>query len=159
MSKIIKYINAKPHIVLWSLAFVFLAYSVYCQFYFPEATLDINVHDTYFVISHVHFFQLPVIWFGLCGLAYWVLFKFKIKLINWLTITHLVLTFLLFVAVLFPNLFTIVDSRFDGNNYPIALYKLDENSVVMIAVFFLGLVQLIYFLNIFISLVCRRLVK
>jgi len=146
-----KYFVHKPHILLWGLTSIFLGYYIYYGFYYSDSTLDINIHDTYIVIAHAHFFNLLVTWFGLCGLGYWILYRYKVKLINWLTSIHIGFTILLSVIIFFPNLFTIVDNKFDKNVFPITMYILDTGMVMVTALFFIILIQPIYFLNICIA--------
>ncbi len=143
--KFIQNIKAKPFITLWGLAFIFLVYTLYSQFYLIDTTLDINVHDTYYVIALRHVYSLLLIWFGLCGLGYWVvLSKFSIKLIDWLTIANLVFSLIgLFQIILPINIFQ-QEPRYYSNT---AFYKGDY--LLSILLFFIG--QIIYFLNVLLS--------
>lgn len=55
----------------------------------PNSILDINVHDTYFVISNYHCTLVLFTLYFLTGLLYWVFEKLpKKRLINPLTIIH-----------------------------------------------------------------------
>ena len=58
-----------------------------------DAVLDINIHDTYFVITHLHFEILISILFGIIGIGYWIMLKTGRKLSKWLNWTHIGLTF------------------------------------------------------------------
>tara|TARA_B100002003_G_C14113947_1_gene535800 strand:- start:1344 stop:1715 length:372 start_codon:yes stop_codon:yes gene_type:complete len=53
-----------------------------------EHSLMLNIHATYFVINHLDFAGLIVIFFGLFGLAYWLMDIFNKKLISWMTAYH-----------------------------------------------------------------------
>ncbi|KOP38447.1 hypothetical protein DBB36_12890 [Flavobacterium sp. WLB] len=58
----------------------------------PDSTLDINVHDTYFVIAHIHIAVVLSLLYFLMGLGYWFIQKvFKKQLIKYLTAIHIVI--------------------------------------------------------------------
>lgn len=58
----------------------------------PDSTLDINVHDTYFVIAHIHIAVVLSLLYFLMGLGYWFIQKvFKKQLIRYLTAIHIVI--------------------------------------------------------------------
>src|SRR5690606_36301779 len=54
--------------------------------------LDINVHDTYYVIEHGVISILISIIFGIIGLGYWIMQKANRRLSKWLNLIHIVLT-------------------------------------------------------------------
>lgn len=58
-----------------------------------DAVLDINVHDTYYVIAYLHLATLISILFGIIGIGYWIMQKTNRKLSKWLNWTHVGLTF------------------------------------------------------------------
>jgi len=58
-----------------------------------DAVLDINVHDTYYVIAYFHLATLISILFGIIGIGYWIMQKAGRKLSKWLNWTHVGLTF------------------------------------------------------------------
>ena len=58
-----------------------------------DSLLDINVHDTFYVISHRHLTLLFSVIFGVIGLGYWSVYKLKGRLTKWMTLTHIILTF------------------------------------------------------------------
>lgn len=58
-----------------------------------DATLDVNVHDTYYVIAYLHIAILISIIFGIIGIGYWIMHKADRKLSKWLNWTHIGLTF------------------------------------------------------------------
>ncbi|SHH29471.1 Cytochrome C and Quinol oxidase polypeptide I [Flavobacterium sp. CF108] len=58
----------------------------------PDSTLDINVHDTYFVIAHIYIAVVLSLFYFLMGLGYWFIQKvFKKQLIKYLTAIHIVI--------------------------------------------------------------------
>ena len=58
-----------------------------------DTVLDINVHDTYYVIAYLHFAILISILFGIIGMGYWIMQKANRKLSKWLNWAHVGLTF------------------------------------------------------------------
>jgi len=58
-----------------------------------DAILDINVHDTYYVIAYLHLAIMISILFGIIGIGYWIMKKADRKLSKWLNWTHIGLTF------------------------------------------------------------------
>ena len=58
-----------------------------------DAILDINVHDTYYVIAYLHLAIMISILFGIIGIGYWIMQKAGRKLSKWLNWTHVGLTF------------------------------------------------------------------
>lgn len=58
-----------------------------------DAVLNINVHDTYYVIAHLHLATLISILFGIIGIGYWIMQKADKKLSKWLNWIHIGLIF------------------------------------------------------------------
>ncbi|MDF0708480.1 cbb3-type cytochrome c oxidase subunit I [Flagellimonas okinawensis] len=58
-----------------------------------DAVLDINVHDTYYVITYLHLAILLSVFFLMIGVVYWVMHKENGPLSRWLTWIHIALTF------------------------------------------------------------------
>ena len=58
-----------------------------------DTMLDINVHDTYYVIAYLHLAILVSILFVIIGIGYWIMQKAGRKLSKWLNWTHIGLTF------------------------------------------------------------------
>ncbi|WP_027067442.1 MULTISPECIES: hypothetical protein [Maribacter] len=83
-----KSILNKPQILLWILIPVILLLG----FLAPDETLVINFHDSYYVIALIHLAEFVSILFGITGLGYWIILKVNRKLINVLTLTHIIIT-------------------------------------------------------------------
>ncbi len=119
-----------------------------------DAVLDINVHDTYYVISHFHIATLISILFGIIGIGYWIMNKANRKLSKWLNWTHIGLTFggiilILILSKLYrePKTDTIL-SDFDFNqNLDIIIFV-----ILLIAIF--G--QVIYPINLISGIIKKR---
>ena len=93
-------INAKPHFFLWlSIPLILLIG------FNDHETIDINIHDTYFVITGWHLAVLISFLFAVQGLVYWGVIKAGLHPIWWMTITHLVCTidalFIIWLILLF----------------------------------------------------------
>ncbi|HMB63212.1 MAG TPA: cbb3-type cytochrome c oxidase subunit I [Eudoraea sp.] len=58
-----------------------------------NAVLDLNIHDTHYVIAYLHFATLIAILFGIIGVGYWIMQKTDRKLSRWLNWTHVGLSF------------------------------------------------------------------
>ena len=65
----------------------------------PAEAIDIQLHDTYFVIAYYHLALLITILLSGFGLGYW-LFSKK-PLIRWMTIFHTIITIILIVTCFF----------------------------------------------------------
>jgi len=79
-----KLLLEKSYKLFWVLIpFVFM-YGLFNK----EHSLVLNIHATYFVINHLFFAGLIVIFFALFGLGYWLMDKFKRELISWMTAYH-----------------------------------------------------------------------
>lgn len=75
----------------------------------PDDTLDINVHDTYFVIAHLHVAIVLFLFYFLNGVGYWAIQSvFKKKLEKSLTLIHTVIVIGSFVFYWLLILFTSV---------------------------------------------------
>ena len=79
-----KFFLTKSYKLFWVLIPLVFMYGLFNK----EHSLMLNIHDTYFVINHLDFAGLIVIFFGLFGLAYWLMDIFNKKLISWMTAYH-----------------------------------------------------------------------
>lgn len=83
-----------------------------------DTVLDINFHDTYYVITYIQLAVLISILFGIIGLGYWIMLKVNRKLSKWLNLIHIILTFggILIIWVL-SQLYreSIMEYDFNGN--------------------------------------------
>lgn len=123
----------KPHFILLivSLFFLFISF-----FQSEDSTLDINVHDTYFVIPHSFVHQcIFVIAFGVFCL-YWAFDKINFCMKEILSKIHIYITSFSFIGICYPLIFV----------FPYFF----ENSIdllIWILFFLLLFAQLIFFTN------------
>jgi len=54
--------------------------------------LDINIHDTYFIVDYKYLGYLIAILFAIIGFGYWIMTKLKRRLSKWLNLIHIILT-------------------------------------------------------------------
>ena len=85
MNKLIE----KPHLIFLLAIPMIMLIGILSE----DAVLDINVHDTYYVIAYLHLSILISILFGIFGIVYWIMLKADRKLSKWLNWTHIGLTF------------------------------------------------------------------
>ncbi len=114
-----------------------------------DAILDINVHDTYYIIAYLHLAILISILFGIIGIGYWLMLKANRKLSKCLNWAHLGLTFggTLVVWIL---------TRF--NRTEIMDYEFNNNLTLIITLIILLMIigQLIFPINIIYALIKQK---
>ena len=81
-------LTKRPHIV-----FLVFAVITFILGFNANGGIDINIHDTYYVISNYHFATLISILFGIIGLIYWIVKKVNGNLSKRLNLVHVTLTF------------------------------------------------------------------
>ena len=81
-------LTKRPHIV-----FLVFAIITFILGFNANGGIDINIHDTYFVMSNYHFATLISILFGIIGLIYWIVKKVNGSLSKRLNLIHVALTF------------------------------------------------------------------
>lgn len=114
-----------------------------------DAVMDINVHDTYYIIAYLHLTMLISILFGIIGIGYWFMLKANRKLSKLLNLIHITLTFggILLIWIL-AQLFREPILEYDFNyNLTLAIYL-----IALITIF--G--QIIYLINIVNRIIRRR---
>ncbi|MFS4469707.1 cbb3-type cytochrome c oxidase subunit I [Maribacter sp. 2210JD10-5] len=119
-----------------------------------DATLDINIHDTYFIIGYLHLAVLISIFFGLIGLGYWIMHKMNKRLSMWLNWTHILLTIggliVLFMTPYFSFTFK------DQSAFPL-FDELERKNLIMISTISLMIIaQFIYLINLIIGMFRTR---
>lgn len=93
----------KVYHLFWLVAIIVLLIGI-CN---PDETLDINVHDTYFVIAHLHAAIITFLFFFLNGFGYWFVQNIlKKQLEKSLTFLHTFIvigSFIVYWMVIFYN--------------------------------------------------------
>jgi heme/copper-type cytochrome/quinol oxidase subunit 1 len=143
-----KLLNQNAYYFFWITAIVLIALSIY-WLNFEDAVLDINVHDTYFVIHNSHILQLLAIIYSFLGFIYWFFKKIDIKLMRVLTRLHTAITILVIPIYFIGHPLFI---SFSESNFPL----FDDTAKIQIFITVLVLItlvaQLLLILNVIISL-------
>ncbi|MEM9681522.1 MAG: hypothetical protein AAF901_14460 [Bacteroidota bacterium] len=139
----------KPHAFFWTSIPIIFAIG------YPSnnESIDINIHDTYFVISNWHLALLIILGFAIIGCIYWGLFKSNLRPIRWMTLAHLILTIDLFIFIWLTLLF-------DWFTYPDDFPLFDENrcqyKIIFISLLLIILGQLIFATNVLLTVFFRK---
>ena len=122
-----------------------------------DSALDINVHDTYFVVAHFHIVMGASAIFGMfCGVYHWFPRMFGRMMNNKLGYAHFWITFIAVYGVFFPMHFiglTGVPRRYYSNE-AFALFENLQSINVLITVFAIigALAQGLFIFNFFYSM-------
>lgn len=148
------YIQSKPYTLFLGLILVLLSFG----FYKRKETIDINIHDTYFVISWIDGMILISLIYGLLGLIYLALLKLKFKPINWMTITHVLIS-IIGLLVIFILSKLIRESIVPGD-FIAMLDNIRFNEKIIYGIWFsvfavIG-IQLLFFINVIYALIKGR---
>ena len=140
----------KPYLIFWkSIPLIILI-----NFFNGTKSLDINIHDTYYVIEP-EVVSIPIsIIFGIIGFGYWIMEKKDINLIKMLNLIHIILTLggLLIIIILLqlyrePNTEKLLtDVNFNEN------LNITNFTTILIVLF--G--QIIYIINILSGIMKRK---
>jgi heme/copper-type cytochrome/quinol oxidase subunit 1 len=119
-----------------------------------DNTIDINVHDTYFVIAKFHIWVLLTLFLGMLTFVYFILHKMNRRINNALTIIHYILTLLpLIIMPICGNFAPNTTRRYYSTN---TSELFDKGAMSIIHMYFillvaLGIGQLIFIANILTS--------
>ncbi|RZS91900.1 hypothetical protein [Aquimarina brevivitae] len=138
MKKVIKY----PYLIFLLPVPLILLFG----YWFGNNTLDLNIHDTYYVISYWHIAKMISLFFGILGVLYWIFKVLKINLLQALILIHIYITWIGSVLILLLGLFN--HSVINEYIFPsgLALGSLILTLVILIA-------QVFFALNVIISLI------
>jgi cytochrome c oxidase subunit 1 len=125
--------------------------------FLASTPVNIYVHDTYFVVGHLHYVLFGGSLFGAwAGITYWFPKMFGRMLNERLGKIHFVLTFIFFNAVMFPmfvlGLGGMPRRIYDYTQYAGLAHFVDLNRLMSIAAFCLMASQLVFVWNFFFSL-------
>lgn len=140
-----KFIVNKPHLIFLLAIPIIMLIGIFSG----DTTLDINVHDTYYVIAYFYLTILISILFGIIGIGYWLMLTANRKLSKWLNLTHIVLTIGGIVTIiLIPYL---LNSRTESE-YPLFDGLATQNLIISIVAILIFFGQLIYISNLIIGI-------
>ena len=133
-----KTLSRKPHLILWVVAIILFLILL------PKGskTLDIQLHDTYFVFYFLQYAVILFLFLIIEGVVYRLIIHRKLT--NWMTVAHVIGTCLL-VSIFVVNL------AIQDNNY----YLPSSPSLALGVLFFL-ILQLLFITNITIALIKKR---
>lgn len=89
----------KPFIIFWAIIPIIISIGITNS----NETIDINIHDTYFIIDYKNLGYLIGLLFGAIGLGYWIMFKLNRKLSKWLILTIGGLLIMLICSIFFEQ--------------------------------------------------------
>lgn len=80
------WIRHKPYILLWA----FFSFFFVLLFFRQDHNIDIQYHDSYYVIAAFHMVLFMAFYLALIGGIYWI--TKDLERVGWLTILHVILT-------------------------------------------------------------------
>ena len=122
-----------------------------------DSTLDINVHDTYFVVAHFHIVMgLSAIFGMFAGIYHWFPKLFLRMLNKKLGYLHFWLTFVCAYGVFFPMHFLglagVPRRYYTNSNFPMFDNLIDINEIVTVFAILGALAQVVFLFNFFYSI-------
>lgn len=142
----------KTHHLFWIIALFYLV--MCCIWFYKESIVEINIHDTYFLISNFHIGLLLFLIFFLIGLTYWLTNKNNFTLINVLTKIHTIITIgsllVYFIGSLFFNL--IVNDKF-----PLYDNQSKFDFIIVTLLIISSFAQIVFLFNLMVSLIKLKL--
>ena len=138
----------KVYFYYWFASLFFILLVLYF-FNSDDAVIDINIHDTYYVIKNYALSESLAIYFALIGFIYWLFSIDKIQIIVFLKETHTLLTLGL-IPIYFIGYFlldTVIESKFPLFD---ETSKLNLFITILVIVFIVS--QLLFILNIILSI-------
>lgn len=134
-----KKIITKPHLFFFGLVPICILFS----FLTDDKTLDINIYDTYLVITYFHFHLFSATFFAMIGLNYYALHWAEKPPKKGLTTVHILLQTVAMLLILTNNNWNWIGSQ---TNSKIQLLNDNSNLVIVLSV-------LIFLLSVFIHLI------
>ena len=139
--------TTKSYTVLW--------WAIFCVlplfFLGPKAAVDIQQHDTYFVIGATHIAITLALFLGALGAVYWLMRNYKINQTLWMLHAFVTVCSTLGIVIIICLKFFVAQDNF----------KLETslNQIGKIFVLILFLIQIVFAINICIGLIKGKLTK
>lgn len=140
-------LKLKAHQYFWITCLFFLVLWLYWSD--SDDAVDINIHDTYFVIANSHIVKLLFVLYGFIGFIYSVFYEAKISLIRILTKLHVLIT-IGSVPVYFLGL-KLFKLHPPNTNFPLIDDLSNENLFLALLFLFVISAQLLFIINLIIS--------
>jgi heme/copper-type cytochrome/quinol oxidase subunit 1 len=126
-------------LLLAAITFLILSFTVD-----KKETLDINVHDTYYVITFQHAYILLCLIFFITGLIYLIFNFFEIQFISILSLIHI------YGSMIFLGMFFYYLGKINSSSI---FDSIDYNLRTIISLFIFAGLQLLFVFNLFISII------
>ena len=139
----------KEYIYFWLSALIIFILGLF-TFSDKNAVIDINIHDTYYIIHIFHLITLISLLYFILGSIYWMFKKLKIPLIKNLSLIHLFITIGgLLIYFLLMTLFK------DDTEIEPGIYNESSTlgTLLIILFFLIVFAQLLFLLNIIIGFI------
>lgn len=141
----------KPHLIFWGAIPLLILISFIRKTEMESSALDINIHDTYFVIAHSHFTFITCLFIVFIGLIYYFLYKSKRELNPWLTLVHSLVTILAALFLMYP-FHLMKTEQYEG--FP--TMSSDINVEIVIALLVMVFIQMILLVNVIFSFLRKK---
>jgi len=135
-----------PYLYLWAVSLICLV-SLVC-YSSSDSTLDINVHDTYYVIRYSHGYLLLAILFFVIGLPYLLPVFLKKKLYKWAVHLHVwgSIAFLIYLLrLMYPPVF--LPERYYTNSSYAFEDAINSALTMLLFLLFFILIQILALVN------------
>ena len=146
---LLKYFK-KPHKILWAISNFVLLLAIIIYAILGNSAIDVQMHDTYFVVSFAHFFAFLATIYAVFGFIYW---SFRGKaLIPLLTGFHIILSLIPLFSISYQMIYLQIGDV-PRRYYAFASYDFAGgfiNNLSTILMIF-GFAQLLLILNVLIS--------
>lgn len=139
-----------PYLYLWTVSVISLILAFLNNS--PESTLDINIHDTYYVILYKHLYILLAVLYLVIGLPYLLPVLLKKKLLAWLTHIHVwgsILFFFYLLLLIYSFTCTSSPQRYYTNT---ALDSVSDGLILISSLAIFVLIQPLALANIIIAM-------
>jgi cytochrome c oxidase subunit 1 len=122
--------------------------------------VDIFIHDTYYIVAHIHYVVAGIIFGIFAGIYFWFPKMFGRMMNETLGKIHFVLTFVFFNLTFFPMHFLGVGGHmrriYNPQHYDFLQSFQGTNTFISVAAFCLGTVQIFFVINFVWSLFAGR---